>query len=406
MKIQSVVVAICLAALVAVPACASDLSFGSTARSVSMGGAGLALADNPGTTVVLNPAAPAASGSRTRFIFPAFEVHSTGASFSDLTDSIDKLASDNTDDALSLVNDFATHDTTLTFSALTGFAGPFGVTVGGEAQALIQPGAAAAEWAGQAQTFDDLTFNLNTVAITNANYTTALAKANDFIASGDPQDLADANTALTAYMGDLSQNFVRGNFVYGPGVSLSHGYTTASGGQLWLGTTVQFLKSEAHTWQVQAAAPAGISVAGGAASTSLDFSVVEQTVRKSTSTKADVGLIYRPKDSKIQYGAVIENFIEPSLDGVANAKTDRSISVGIAFLPIKNFVWAADLVNINGANGEDAQLRMGGELRLGRFLSARAGYSGSNWTYGIGVFGINLAWAGDSAQLITNVLKF
>lgn len=376
------------------PACASDLSIGSTARSVAMGGAGLALADNPSTTVVLNPAAPAASGARTRFMFPGLEFHSSGASFGDLTDSLDKLGSGNDDDALSLLSDFASHDTRLTFGTVTGFTGPLGVTIGGEAQAAILPGAAAAEWAGASQSFDSVTgINLSSLSaqIQNPHFQNAITTG--------------STSEFSAYLSDLSQNFVRGDFAYGPAISLSRGFTTASGGQLWLGTNLQFLKSEARVWQVTATGNL-TNTTPGSVTADMSFDAVKQTVNTNTSAKMDVGMIYRPKDSMLQYGAVIENLIEPSLDGFADAKNERSLSLGLAIIPVKNFVWAADLVNINGANGENAQLRMGGELKFGKYLSLRTGYSGSNWTYGIGIFGINLAWEGSSAQLLTNIIKF
>jgi len=401
LKSLRVVLFVCLAALIAAPASASDFSFGTTARSIGMGGAGLALADNPGNTVVLNPAAPAASGQRIRFIFPGLEFHSSGASFSDLADSIDKISSGNADDALDLVNDFATRETTLTFHTVTGIAGPFGVTVAGDAQAVITPGAAAAEWAGAAMMFESGNVNLSAVQsqISNANFQAAMTAA----ASGD---LTTANTAFNAYLNDLSQNFIDGSFVYGPGVALSHGFNTKSGGKLWLGANVNLLKSEAHRWQVTAAAPGGLTVSGGAISADMNFDAVEQQVISRSSVKADVGLIYRPKNSMLQYGMVVENLIEPDLDGIRNSKADRSVSVGMAIVPTKNFLWAVDLINLNGANGQEKQLRMGGELRLGKFAAVRAGYSSRTWTYGVEVLGLNLAWAGKSAQLLSNVLKF
>lgn len=401
MKSLHAILFVCLAALIAAPAGASDFSFGTTARSIGMGGAGLALADNPGNTVVLNPAAPAASGQRIRFIFPGLEFHSSGASFGDLANSIDKISSGDAKDALDLVNDFATQETTLTFHTVTGVAGPFGLTVAGDAQAVISPSPAAAEWAGAAMVFQSGNVNLSSVQskITNTNFQAAMTAA----AGGD---MAAANTAFNAYTADLSQNFIDGSFVYGPGVAVSHGFSTKSGGQLWLGANLNLLKSEAHRWQVTAAAPSGLTASGGTVSANMSFDAVEQQVVNRSSVKADAGLIYRPQNSMLQYGMVVENLIEPDLDGVRNSKTDRSVSVGLALVPTKNFLWAVDLVNLNGANNEQKQLRMGGEFRLGKFAAVRAGYSSRTWTYGVEVMGLNLAWAGKSAQLLSNVLKF
>ncbi|MGQ9580017.1 MAG: hypothetical protein ACUVT8_03625, partial [Armatimonadota bacterium] len=122
--------------------------------------------------------------------------------------------------------------------------------------------------------------------------------------------------------------------------------------------------------------------------------------------KADVGLIYKSKDSIWQYGLVINNFIKPKVRGITNTLDDPMISVGVAAPLGRNFLFAADLVNITGANGENAKLRMGGEFRMGRLFAIRAGYSGSKWTYGAELLGLNIAWSGRSAQLLSNVLKF
>ena len=122
--------------------------------------------------------------------------------------------------------------------------------------------------------------------------------------------------------------------------------------------------------------------------------------------KADVGGIFRPTESKIQYGFVINNFIEPDLKGIGGLQNDRMLSVGAAAFPTKGMVLAADLININKANGEKAQLRMGGEWKLGSLFALRAGYAGSSWAYGVKVLGLNLAFAGRTAQLLSNVLKF
>ena len=133
------VVIVCMAVLAATAACASDINFGATARSSAMGGAGIALGDDTGTTTMLNPAAPAAAGARFRFIFPGVDFHTKGATFGDLTDSLSKVSGGNTSDALELLNTFAKQPTTLTLNAVTGFAGSFGVTLEAQANGVITP---------------------------------------------------------------------------------------------------------------------------------------------------------------------------------------------------------------------------------------------------------------------------
>lgn len=413
MRVITALLVVCMAAALATGAWASNVSFGSTARSVALGGAGIALGDDSGTTTVLNPAAPAVHGAKFRMIWPGLGFHTSGASFGDLTDSISKISDGSNDSAIDLVNDFAKQKTTLTFNSVMGFAGPFGMTIEGEAQGIIDPGAAAKEWAGAARLFQD--GNIDLVAlqtvITNANFQTTYNDAVAFANTGNPVDLANAQASFGQYLTDLSQNFVDANVVYGPAVTLSRGYDTTAG-RVFVGVNTKLLYSEAHRWQITAAAdpgnPLNAALVGGSPviDAGVLFNAVEQPVIKNTSLKMDIGTIYKPNDSIWQYGAVISNFMKPDFGGIANAQDGRMISVGVAALPIRGMTFAADLVNIFGANDENAQLRFGGEYKLGNFVAARAGYSGKRWTYGFGVFGINVAFTGKSAQFISNAIRF
>ena len=407
---------VCLFALAATGAYASDMNFGATARSSAMGGAGIALGDDSGTTVMLNPAAPAAAGSRFRFIFPGFDLHTTGASIGDLTNSISKVSGGSTDDAISLISDFAKQPTTLTLNTMTGFSGKVGLSVQAQAQAIITPGPETQKWAGVVQTFKTSSlssFQPQDYAALLNNVDLTAAVANWHVLPLDPVapnvvDNGTAQTAFTRYLSALSLNTVQANLVYAlPAVQLSTGHETKSGGQLWMGTNMQFLHSESHTWNVVGSADSyNYDAANKLTGIDVGFTAVEQTPQKDSAMKADVGFIYRPKGSLFQYGAVVNNLISPKLNGIPNSQEKMMISAGLAIVPKRNLTLAADLVNITGANGEKAQLRMGGEFRLGRMFAARAGYSGSTWTYGAEVLGLNIAWAGRSAQLLSNILKF
>jgi hypothetical protein len=388
-------------ALAATGACASDINLGATARSTAMGGAGIALADDSGTTTMLNPAAPACAGARFRFIFPGLDFHTTGASFGDLTDSLSKIGG-GTDDALSLINDFAKQRTSLSLNTITGFSGPFGVTVEAQTNGIITPSAEAQKWATAAQLFAN-TSNLDLSALqatlNNANFNAAVTNA---LADNMPA----ANTAFDAYLNELNQSFVDANVVYGPGFLLGKGLNTANG-RLWLGTNVKILATQGKTWQIAAARSSSLRVTGGNVLTDLAFDATELAGSgKTTTMKADVGMIYKPNDSIFQYGVVVNNFIKPKIRGLTDTQEEMMLSGGVAAVVGRNLTVAADLVNIAGANGEKASLRMGGEFRLGRMFAARAGYSGSQWTTGFELLGLNISWAGRSAQLLSNVLKF
>lgn len=380
---------------------ASDINFGATARSMAMGGAGIALGDESATMTPLNPAAPACAGAKFRFIFPGLDFHTVGASFSDLVDSVSNIGGDE-DDALELVNDFAKQQTGLTFGLLTGFAGPFGFTIEAQANGLITPSPEAAKWATAALLFrDSADVNLTDVQaiIDNANFDAAIANA----LAGNT---AAANAAFDDYLDELNQTFVDANVVYGPSLLLSKGFET-SNGKMWLGTNIKILSTEGKRWQVKGTRVGSLGVSGSDVLADLNFEAEElPSEGRKTTMKADVGLIYKPNDSIWQYGLVINNFIKPKLRGITNTLDDPMISVGVAAPLGRNFLFAADLVNITGANGENAKLRMGGEVRLGRLFALRAGYSGSKWTYGAELLGLNIAWSGRSAQLLSNVLKF
>jgi hypothetical protein len=399
--LKSALMVVCLVAL-CVSASASSLDIGAGARSAAMGGAGLALGDRMGTTAVLNPAAPAAAGGGTRFIWPAVSFHTTGASINNLTDSLSNLSDGGDDDAISLVNDFAKQDTTLSMATTVGFAGPFGVMLQGEARGVIDPGAAAAEWATAGLKFDDLSsIRLDTISgITNPNFTSMVANAS-------AGNVAAATTDFNNYMTDLSQNFVDADVVYGPTLMLSKGFSR-KGGTLYLGATGKIMHSEARKWQITAADPtSSFSVgAGGAITSDIVFDAVEAPVDESDSLAIDLGMIYKPQNSVWQYGAVINNAIQPKLNGIANSQGDTSLSFGVAAIPVKGMTFACDLCNITGANGQDAELRFGGEWNIGSALALRAGYSGQNWTYGLKALGINVAFKGRTAQLLTNLIKF
>lgn len=401
MDVKRILMLAFVVAIVPMWAWASDINFGATARVMAMGGAGIALGDDSATTAVLNPAAPACAGAKFRFIFPGLDFHTVGASFSDLLDSIDKLGGDE-DDALTLVNDFAKQRTGLTFNMVTGFAGPTGVTIEAQANALITPSPEAAKWATAALLFRDSTgVNLTNVQtiIDNPNFDAAIANA----LAGNT---AAANAAFDAYLDDLNQTFVDANVVYGPSLLLGKGFNTTNG-KMWLGTNIKILSTEGKSWQVKGTRVGSLAASGGDVLADLNFEAEElPSEGRKTTMKADVGLIYRPNDSIWQYGVVVNNFIKPKVRGLTNTQDDPMISVGVAAALGRNFLFAADLVNITGANDDNAKLRLGGELRLGRLFALRAGYSGSKWTYGAELLGLNIAWSGRSAQLLSNVLKF
>lgn len=408
MKVTRLLLLITLLTCQAISVWAADLNFGSTARSTALGGAGLALGDEFQSTSVINPAAPAVSGTKFRFIAPGFDIRSRGASIGDVISNLSDISDSGTDQAINLVNDFAKRDTSLTLGSVMGFAGTSGVLINAEVSGYVNPGVDARKWANSNLGFNQATVfdpNVYVTQLNNDNLTAAVNSWNAYTTSGNAADRTAAESAFAAYTTDLSNNDVSASVIWGPTLQIS-GKVPSTTGDLWLGTNVSIISSEYKKWKVVAQNPGYTYTNGSISNVSMDFEAVEQPTERKTSLKADVGLIYRPSGSFLQYGLVLNNFIKPRLRGVVNSQEDPMISFGIAANPIKNFVFAADLVNVNRANNEDPKLRSGAELKMGNFFALRAGYTGDNFTWGGSVFGIDLALSRNNPAMLSRLLRF
>jgi hypothetical protein len=408
MKVLQFTLVLLLALYLALPAVSSDFDFGSTARSISLGGAGLALGDEFQSTSISNPAAPALHGKKFQFIFPGLDFKSSGASAGKVWDNLDKLSSGDSTDAISLANDFASKNTTLTFSSIGGFAGTSGLLVTAEVTGTLIPSDDVKRWASSGLKFNnDTTFNPNSYvsALGNANFTTAVNNWAQYAISGSSSDRTAAEAAFGTYLTDLSKTDITTSFIWGPTVQFSSKMPSVSG-DLWIGTNISILNSESRRWTIVAQNP-GFNYTGNSISlSSVDFATVEVPTKRKTSLKADIGMIYKPLDSAWQYGVVVNNFIKPNLRGVANSQGQPMLSVGVATKPVPGFVFAADLVNVTGSNGEDARLRAGAEYRAGRWITLRLGHSGDKITYGANILGIDLAFSEKSPSILSNAIKF
>lgn len=337
----------------------ANVEFGGTARSAAMGGAGLALSDESSSSNLINPAAAAASGSRMRFIFPGLDLRTEGASISDLQDRISDISDTDVDEAADLAEDFGKQPTIMTLALQTGVAGSLGVTVEGEAKALINPGESFRIWAqnGAPKTLSEIIdLGIDPLTFTDGTYVTA------------------------GYAYSL------------PAISYGVGIGTGKG-KLWAGTKVRLLHSEVKAWDIET------DVDGS----SVDLEAVERPAVKDQGVGVDLGFIYQPEKSMIQYGLVINNCIEPDLKGI---DAPSMVSFGIASQPNPRLTYAIDLVNVNKAYNMGTQLRMGAEWRVARKLALRAGYSGSDLTYGFGVYGMNVAFGKETPAMISRIFWF
>lgn len=411
MKVFRVVMLAGVAIALATCAFASDFNFGSYARSEAMGGAGLALTDDPTTTTVINPAAGAAKGQRFQFVFPSIDFHVRGATLSDLFDRTSDLSDTGSDDVAQLAKDFAGQDTTFTLGFSTGFSGPVGFMAEGEAQAHISPSPILKKWAEAgapttAAAFAAATKDRNALdpaTIINdpafAGLLTNLkAAAADWQAN--PTSQAKINQVVTDLVtntlnGSLMKTTISAKTIYSlPSVMCSY-RVNGSSGDLLVGTKLRWLNTESKTWNVQQET----------GTTDISFAAVEDATlyKKDHGLGMDLGFIYQPQAQDVQYALVINNFLDPRLMGV---ETPTSWNIGIASKPNKRLRWAIDLVNINNVYGEDGKLRMGAEWTLDKLLVLRAGNQGKGWTYGVGILGFNFSFSSEAPNMVGKVIRF
>jgi len=138
--------ALLIAALAAAPA-AADVNFGAYARTIGMGGAGLAVVDDVFASGIANPAAYALKSPGFRLMFPSFDFRIEGASLSDLLDAASDTA-DTSKNAVKLARELGKQNTKVDLGVNTGFAiGSMVITADGQAQVILEPGAGYRNWA-------------------------------------------------------------------------------------------------------------------------------------------------------------------------------------------------------------------------------------------------------------------
>ncbi len=350
-------------------ACAGEFSFGSDARTVGMGGACIALSDDPIVAVRVNPAAMAATSTRPRFIIPSFDLRSKGATLSEVRSRLSELSDMGSLDALELMKTFSGGRTYLDVSAYTGVAGSWGLTVEGEAQGIINPSPVLSAWVGAGQP------------------TTPAGLA----AAGLIPDSSAASVSAFAASLNNSAN-TQGKLVYSlPAVTLGT-KLDSSAGRLWFGVKTKLLTGKFKQYVLQSTSnTAGIQVG-----------VAQTDNRSSTGISADVGLLYQPTELGAQFGLVAQNVIDPRLSGIS---TPVVWGVGTAVRPAAGWVIAADLVNITRAYDENPDLRIGVEKRFTNDLALRVGHSGSGFSGGFQFSWFSIAFSEETPLMMSKVLR-
>jgi len=314
----------------------ADLGLGSNARQIAMGGAGLALTDDPSNDVIKNPAALAyASGFS--FRWPNLEFRGRGAAgLGDVIDHISQQTDISAEDAISLARDFSSGPTTMQLNLETGIR-ILGVDIamGGAGQVIVTP---------------------------------------------DPTLMGSPNSPPTGAYADIQA----GALYALPSVTVAQRFKSSGGAKstVVLGERVNILHSVSYSDR---------ATYGG-----VTWSTTGASVVKDTDWSADLGLIYeltKPIGAKI--ALVATDVRKPSLPGL---NVETVYHAGFAMTTNLGLVLVADLRNLTEAYGEPRVFCAGAEWKLGP-LALRAGTSskGSGWSTGIGIKNFGLSFSPKSA---------
>lgn len=346
-------VVLCAIVLSTVPVFA-DLDFGQSARASAMGGAGLAVLDQPSATSSINPAALALVSRRTRFIFPSVGIRTQGTSVKKLVDNWDDITDSSLTSAISLAREFGSKPTFLSLEAHSGIeASAISVDAGVEALGGVFPNAAFATW------------------VTNGTI---------------PATPSDAKAQIAGSYLTLLPSFASGWKI-----------PQVAGGKFYVGSRMRLIHSIHYTQNLQLEVPAGSALANIVADGAL-------TRTEDNGFAMDLGMAYKLDGThETTYGFACNNLVHNKLSGVAQ---ERLLSVGVSTRPISRVLVAADVVNIWKAFDEPTRLRVGAELQVAKRLALRAGYSGDAFTYGIGAFGYNFAFSEKAPFTISQTLAF
>jgi hypothetical protein len=353
MRILTAALVIAALGLVALSASA-DVNIGGEARFTAMGGAGLASTDSPAATATINPAAVGMLPKRLGFKFPNVSLRVDGASLDDISSWANDIYDLSGQQGIDLAREFGKHETMLDVSAATGFVGsPISATVDGEARVRIIPNAAFQQFA-QTGTLP-----------------------------ADPTQMSAVIWAeAAAAMPSVAFGFKVPHFAAGKG-------------DLWIGTRIRSVRGK----YVRRT----ISWSGSTDPNDL-LATSNEPVQDESGIGADLGLIYRPAARpNLSFGLAVTNLLKPSLGNIAQ---ETIWSVGMAVKPNRKTLVVADIVNLTDAYDEGKELRLGIEVKPIRALAFRAGYSGDGFTTGIGVFGIDVAFASDMPLSISRTVRF
>lgn len=355
----------------------ADLTFGGDARNFAMGGAGIALQRSGGSNR-FNPATLMTEEGKFSLYTPSLGTRAEGGL--SMTDVIDFMteANGNEQMALEFARKFADEESSFGINGNVGLrVGPVEFIVGGVGRTRILPS-------------EDL---------------------QRFAESGRP--FSQINSATEP--GDYSADIISAGYYTLPSIGVGFrapikpvGFTVDGG------VRVKLMNAVYSHYRADEAA-----IRSGAVSNLNDLRAPEmgnEDILTKSGVGVDLGFLAR-HEAGWNAALVVNNLIKPNLKftnvtpaGNPNDRTElellaTTISVGGAFQK-GSTLFAVDLVDITGAV-QAVQLRAGAEQRLGRILALRAGYSsGSGITYGLGLFGFDIAFSQDQPLEVVRTLKF
>lgn len=364
--------------LTMVGAAHADFNYGTEARSIAMGGAGLAVIDDPVVTGAINPAAYAVKKPGFRMMFPSVDFHTEGTSLSNLLDVTSDINASG-DNAINLAKKLGEQDTSVQIASNLGLTfGSMAIVVDGQYNADLTPSEGYKAWAKDSSDIDWTSY-------------------------------VDSNSGavdLDQLKADYSADVTGKSLIALPSVAM--GFKMPGNDRLSFGVRIKALQSTVRYQRVQ---PTAAVNNGTTADPNIDltFETVDQPGKPSGTVEdsgisTDIGIVYETPNPRLKLttALVVNNLVKPNLEGI---ELERMINAGAAVRLSNKLLLAADLVNITGAYNENAELRLGAELTPVKWFALRAGYGSSHMTYGFGIMGINFAFSKDTPVVVGRAWK-
>ncbi|MBI3945097.1 MAG: conjugal transfer protein TraF [Armatimonadetes bacterium] len=339
----------------------ADLSFGYEARLIGMGGAGLAIIDNPTQAALVNPAALSLPRSRRLDVeWPNFGWRVEGVN---VWDALGKLSdfSVSASEALEMYNDFRDARDGVSIGVNSGM----GLAVG------------------------PVDFRLRSQSRHRLNSVTVAPSGSSVAASADV--FGATYLAPSVGFGFRAPGALREKL---------------GGGDLHLGFRAKAARTYYNHWVVQ-------QDTAGNVTTQQPTGADDRTSLHDTKIGLDVGLLWQPAAlPRTTVAFTVNNLIESGLDvpstaGVAPAGENvlpRTYNLGVAFRGPGPVRLAADILDVTGQSTADGKAQFRAGLDLGIF---RVGYNQkSGFAAGVSLLGLSIAYAGDTPIVASQTFNF